>query len=108
MRKLSGPVKPNWMDSVPPSSPATMPRGTPKFTPQPEWIMGTRESTSTAFQLKRLMILMTWRPRFTPTKGAMTNSSSRKPAMIRRGRPNFCSASRKAFFFTPVVTECSI
>lgn len=58
--KLMGPVKPNSMDSVAPSRPDTMPSGRPKFRPQPEWIMGTMASTRTAFQLKRLMVLVIW------------------------------------------------
>ena len=50
--------------------------------------MGTMARTSTAFQLKRLMMLVIWVGRSTPTKGARISSRSRKPAIIIRGRPN--------------------
>ena len=85
IRKLIGPVKPISMASVPPKSPARTPRGIPKFSPHPEWIMGTMASTSTAFQLKRLMTLVIWVDRSDPVMGAMMNKKRRKPAMISRG-----------------------
>ena len=70
MTKLSGPVKPSSMESVAPSRPEMIPRGRPKFSPQPEWIMGTMASTITAFQLKRLMVLLICIQKPAPTKGA--------------------------------------
>ena len=87
IKKLATPVNPHWMDRVPPSRPAMIPRGIPKFRLQPEWIMGTMASTSTAFQLKRLITLPTCMVRSAPTMGAMMNSSRTKQVMISRGRP---------------------
>ena len=75
------------MEMVAPSNPEMIPRGRPKFSPQPEWIMGTMASTSTAFQLKRLMVLVSCMRRSDPPKGARMNSSSKNPVMISRGRP---------------------
>ena len=85
IRKLMVPVKPISMARGPPSRPARTPRGMPKFSPQPEWIMGTIASTSTAFQLKRLMTLVIWVGRSDPVMGAIMNKKRRKPAMISRG-----------------------
>ena len=65
------------------------------FSPQPEWIMGTIASTSTAFQLKRLRVLVICMGRFAPTMGAMMNSISKKPAMISLGRPKRSNSTRK-------------
>ena len=97
MTKLIGPVKPNSMESVAPSRPEMMPRGRPKFSPQPEWIIGTMARTSTAFQLKRLMVLLICVQKSAPTKGAAINSISRNAAMIRRGRPKlFTNALRRS------------
>ena len=87
MTKLIGPVKPNSMESVAPSRPEMMPSGRPKLRPQPECTMGTIASTSTAFQLKRLMVLVICVAKSAPTSGAAMNRSSRNAAMIRRGRP---------------------
>ena len=83
--KLMGPVKPISMASVPPSRPARTPRGMPKFSPQPEWIIGTMASTSTAFQLKRLNTFVNWVVRSDPVSGAMINRTRRKPPIISRG-----------------------
>ena len=88
MKKLVTPVKPSWMDSVPPSRPDRIPRGMPKFRLQPDWIMGTMASTRMAFQLKRLITLPICIVRSAPTMGAMTNSSTTNAAMISRGIPN--------------------
>ena len=85
MTKLMGPVKPSSMARVPPRRPDSTPRGMPKFSPQPEWIMGTMASTRTAFQLKRLMTLVICVGRSDPVMGAMMNKKRRKPAMISRG-----------------------
>ena len=68
-----------------------MPRGRPKLSPQPECTMGTMASTRMPFQLKRLMMLEICVGRSAPTKGAMIRSSSKKPAMIRRGTPKLFS-----------------
>ena len=92
VKKDTGPVKPSSIDRVPPSRPATMPSGRPKFSPQPECTIGTMASTSTAFQLKRLMVLVICIGRSAFTKGARINSSSKNPAMISRGSPKRCSA----------------
>ena len=81
------PVNPNSMERVAPSRPEIMPRGRPKFRPQPEWIMGTMASTMMAFQLKRLMTLVICVAKSTPATGARMNISSKKPVMIRRGTP---------------------
>ena len=93
--KLMGPVKPNSMESVAPRRPEMMPSGRPKLRPQPEWIMGTMARTMMAFQLKRLMVLLICVQKSAPTKGAAMNSSSRKPAMISRGRPKLFANSRR-------------
>ena len=89
--KLIAPVKPSSMESVAPRRPDMIPSGSPKFSPQPECTIGTIASTSTAFQLKRLMVLVICIARLQPTSGAMINSSSRKQAMIRRGSPKASS-----------------
>ena len=82
-----GPVKPNWIDMVAPKRPEMMPRGSPKFSPQPECTMGTIARTITAFQLKRLIVLLICVGRSAPTTGARMNSARRNPAMITLGRP---------------------
>ena len=87
IRKLAPPVKPSSMESVAPSRPEMMPSGKPKFRPQPECTMGTMASTSTAFQLKRLMVLVIWVGRSQPATGARMNISSKKAVMRMRGRP---------------------
>ena len=112
-KKDMGPLTPSSMDMVPPSSPATMPRGKPKFSPHPECTMGTMASTSTAFQLKRLMVLVICMGRSAFTKGARMNKRSRNPAMISRGRPKLCSAPAArslkvdSFLFTVSLMLCS-
>ena len=87
IKKLMPPVNPNSMERVAPKRPEMMPRGKPKFNPQPEWIMGTMARTMMAFQLKRLMVLLIWIQKPAPTKGAAIYSISRKAAMIKRGSP---------------------
>jgi hypothetical protein len=99
MTKLMTPVKPSSMDSVAPRSPDTMPSGRPKFSPQPEWIIGTMANTSIAFQLKRLIVLVSCVVKFAPTNGAVIKSSSRNPAMISLGNPNLSMNSAILLFF---------
>ena len=75
------------MAIVAPSRPEMMPSGRPKFSPQPEWTIGTIASTMTAFQLKRLITLLICVAKSTPANGTSMNISSRKPVMIMRGTP---------------------
>ena len=65
-----------------------MPSGRPKFRPQPESTIGTIASTSTAFQLKRLMVLVSCVRKSAPTIGAKINIRIKKPVMIIRAGPN--------------------
>ena len=72
---------------VAPRRPDMIPKGRPKLRPQPECTMGTMASTNTAFQLKRLIVLVIWVGRSAPTRGARIKSARRNPAMINLGRP---------------------
>ena len=82
-----GPVKPSSIDIVAPRSPDIIPKGSPKFKPQPECTIGTIASTSMPFQLKRLMIFEICVGRSAPTIGAMINKRIRKPVIISLGSP---------------------
>ncbi len=59
----------------------------PKFSPQPEWIIGTMANTSTAFQLKRLMTLVIWVAKSDPVIGAIMKRKIKNPVIISLGRP---------------------
>ena len=92
---------------VAPRRPEIMPNGRPKLRPQPECTMGTIASTRTAFQLKRLIVLVICVGRSAPTIGARIKSAKRNPAMISLGRPKL-SINSLIFVFFPgfIVLSC--
>ena len=77
------------MESVAPKSPAMMPRGRPKFSPQPDCTIGIIASTITAFMPKRTSVSDSEVSTRTPTNGAAMNSPSRNRPMMTRGQPAF-------------------
>ena len=64
-----------------------IPRAVRSSVRSPECTMGTIARTITAFQLKRLIVLLICVGRSAPTTGARMNSARRNPAMITLGRP---------------------
>src|SRR5450830_357089 len=81
------PTSPNSMLRVAPSSPAIIPSGRPKLSPQPACTMGIMASTITPFIPKRTIVSISDASIRTPTEGATTNSESSTSPMMIRGQP---------------------
>ena len=83
------PVTPICIEVTAPRRPAIIPSGRPKFSPQPDCIIGTIASTRMPFIPTRTSVSEMEASMRTPTKGAAMKSASRKSAIIIRGQPAF-------------------
>src|SRR5450756_3134858 len=97
------PVRPSSILIVAPSSPAMMPSGRPKLSPQPVWTMGTIPRTRMPFMPKRTMVSVIDWSTLTPTDGAAMNSDRSSIAMMMRGQPALSTNPRILFMTVHLV-----